>query len=78
MCLRIIAKKARNHGLISMAPQVGFEPTALRLTAECSTAELLRKIESGDYLLSQAVTSQVPSAYKGLTSVFEMGTGGSP
>src|SRR5512139_3275412 len=25
-----------------MAPQVGFEPTTLRLTAGCSTAELLR------------------------------------
>ena len=25
-----------------MAPQVGFEPTTLRLTAECSTVELLR------------------------------------
>src|SRR5688572_13975052 len=25
-----------------MAPQVGFEPTTLRLTAECSTIELLR------------------------------------
>ena len=27
-----------------MAPQVGLEPTTLRLTAECSTAELLRNI----------------------------------
>ena len=26
----------------SLAPQVGFEPTTLRLTAECSTVELLR------------------------------------
>ena len=25
-----------------LAPQVGFEPTTYRLTAECSTAELLR------------------------------------
>ena len=25
-----------------LAPQVGFEPTTLRLTAECSTIELLR------------------------------------
>jgi hypothetical protein len=25
-----------------MAPRVGFEPTTLRLTAECSTAELSR------------------------------------
>jgi hypothetical protein len=31
--------------LILLAPQVGFEPTTLRLTAECSTVELLRSIE---------------------------------
>jgi hypothetical protein len=30
-----------NRGFI-LAPQVGFEPTTLRLTAECSTVELLR------------------------------------
>ena len=35
-------------------------------------------MESGSDLLSRAVTSQVPSAHKGLTSVFGMGTGGSP
>ena len=33
---------------------------------------------SGSYLSSQAVSSSVFSAYKGLTSVFGMGTGGSP
>ena len=27
-----------------MAPQVGFEPTTYRLTAGCSTTELLRNI----------------------------------
>ena len=27
-----------------MAPQVGFEPTTYRLTAECSTVELLRNM----------------------------------
>ena len=35
-------------------------------------------LESGGDLLSRAVTSQVPSALKGLTSVFGMGTGGTP
>ena len=35
------------------------------------------KLESGTYLLSRAVTSQVPSAFRSLTSVFGMGTGGS-
>ena len=34
-------------------------------------------LESGDVLLSRAVASQVPSALRGLTSVFGMGTGGS-
>ena len=33
-------------------------------------------MESGSVLLSRAVPSQVPSALKGLTSVFGMGTGG--
>ena len=33
-------------------------------------------VESGGDLLSRAVTSQVPSACGGLTSVFGMGTGG--
>ena len=33
-------------------------------------------MESGGDLLSRAVSSQVPSALKGLTSVFGMGTGG--
>ena len=60
------------------APQVGLEPTTLRLTAECSAIELLRNMESGGDLLSRTVTSQVPSALKGLTSVFGMGTGGTP
>ena len=60
------------------APQVGLEPTTLRLTAECSAIELLRNMESGSDLLSRAVSSQVPSALKGLTSVFGMGTGVTP
>ena len=108
-----------------MAPQVGLEPTTLRLTAECSAIELLRIIlfplscsfpcpilssrafsipaslssallppvysitearmislhprsllVPGNDLLSRAVSSQVPSARGGLTSVFGMGTGG--
>ena len=35
-------------------------------------------MDSGNVLLSRAVSSQVPSALKGLTSVFGMGTGGTP
>ncbi len=34
----------------NLAPQVGFEPTTLRLTAECSTVELLRS-NRGRFLL---------------------------
>ena len=36
-----------------MAPQVGFEPTAYRLTAECSTTELLGNIIFTNFLNSQ-------------------------
>ena len=35
-------------------------------------------MDSGSDLLSRAVSSQVPSALKGLTAVFGMGTGGTP
>ena len=81
-------KKNRWNLMIStvcVAPQEGLEPTTLRLTAECSAIELLRHgedysslLESGGDLLFRAVSSQVPSALKGLTSVFGMGTGGTP
>ena len=33
---------------MKLAPQVGLEPTTLRLTAECSTIELLRSIYAND------------------------------
>ena len=33
---------------------------------------------TGDYLVFQAVSNPVPSAYEGLTTVFGMGTGGTP
>ena len=71
-----------------MALRVGLEPTTYRLTAGCSTIELpkiiclfinsfFQKIDllPGNFLLSQVVTNQVPSALRGLTSVFGMGTG---
>ena len=58
-----------------MAPRVGLEPTTYRLTAGCSTIELPRNVLSGSDLLSQTVSRQVPSALRGLTSVFGMGTG---
>jgi hypothetical protein len=34
-----------------MAPQVGLEPTTLRLTAGCSTIELLRSVAKPNSLL---------------------------
>src|SRR3982074_1867951 len=35
---------ARIYGHNRLAPQVGFEPTTLRLTAGCSAIELLRSV----------------------------------
>ena len=35
-------------------------------------------VSTGSYLSSRAASSQVLSTYKGLTSVFGMGTGGPP
>jgi hypothetical protein len=32
-----------------LAPQVGLEPTTLRLTAECSAIELLRSDQAGNF-----------------------------
>ena len=73
-----------------MALRVGLEPTTYRLTAGCSTIELPKTINligfisniiqkknllPGNFLLSQVVTNQVPSALRGLTSVFGMDTG---
>ncbi len=72
-----------------MAPQVGLEPTTVRLTAECSTTELLRNNIMFPKTLNihgvyetawQRPTltggnPQLPSALKSLTSVFGMGTG---
>ena len=48
------------------------------LPYEASPFGLFFSLVSGSYLSSRAVASQVLSAYKGLTSVFGMGTGGTP
>ena len=42
------------NGFEDLAPQVGFEPTTLRLTAECSTVELLRNRRAGLQLLDHS------------------------
>ena len=69
-----------------MAPPVGLEPTAPRLTAACSTIELRRHRQRvqqtnqtlcvGVDLSFQSVARQVFSALVSLTAVFGMGTGG--
>ena len=64
--------------LSNMAPQVGLEPTTVRLTAECSTTELLRNnihIKAWQRPTLTGGDPQLPSALKSLTSVFGMGTG---
>ena len=38
----------------NLAPQVGLEPTTLRLTAECSTIELLRSKCSDNFIINQS------------------------
>jgi hypothetical protein len=42
--------------LINMAPEVGLEPTTLRLTAECSAIELLRSVLKRDIFTRRAST----------------------
>ncbi len=42
----ILRKRLKTQGQ-KLAPQVGLEPTTLRLTAECSAIELLRSVEIG-------------------------------
>src|SRR5271168_5612052 len=42
----ILRKRLETQGQ-EMAPQVGFEPTTLRLTAGCSAIELLRSVVGG-------------------------------
>ena len=58
-----------------MAPQVGLEPTTLRLTAECSTDWAIEEFKPGNNLFSQQGNPQVSLAHKSLTTVFGMGTG---
>ena len=60
--------------LSKLAPQAGFEPATVRLTAECSTTELLRNNIAWQRPTLTGKT-QLPSALKNLTSVFGMGTG---
>src|SRR5699024_7904433 len=44
-----------SYGSIKMAPQVGFEPTTNRLTADCSTTELLWNHRNEIILLNHCI-----------------------
>ena len=46
-----------------MAPQVGLEPTTLRLTAECSAIELLRNTLAHGHQLSRARISFIAKGH---------------
>jgi hypothetical protein len=58
-----VAEKGLRRSIIvcksmkDLAPQVGFEPTTLRLTAECSTVELLRSNINGRTVLWYTIHS---------------------
>ena len=41
----LVGSKKELNRVLLLAPQVGFEPTTYRLTAECSTTELLGIVE---------------------------------
>ena len=67
---------------LSAGPSILHKPGAIRISAahqkrKDPAAKAGSQFGSGNVLLFRAVTSQVPSALKGLTSVFGMGTGGS-
>jgi hypothetical protein len=48
-----IPKSGECKWLKRMAPQVGLEPTTLRLTAECSAIELLRSVADSIIIASR-------------------------
>ena len=60
------------NALLALALSLYDEMEEMRLK-DCS----FRLLVPGGVLISRAVASQVPSALRGLTSVFGMGTGGS-
>jgi hypothetical protein len=50
-----------------LAPQVGLEPTTLRLTAECSAIELLRSVLAGTVLTAFDFTANLILFVKSLS-----------
>ena len=52
LCLRnVLLPMSPGRTRNSLAPQVGLEPTTLRLTAECSTIELLRSKAGNNFAI---------------------------
>ena len=82
--LRFAASSTGRAQLRNVAGQLGGSRPGKRNKYQISQKQtarfcvLLAFVVSGSYLSSRAVASQVLSAYKGLTSVFGMGTGGTP
>ena len=72
--IRVLAPIPNAYRVAGMGTGRSLSPICKRKSP--TLVELLL-MESGNVLLSRAVSSQVPSALKGLTSVFGMGTGGS-
>jgi hypothetical protein len=66
---------AQKMNLSCKAGQIHFH-LIVKITGEKLSCD--RNIETGSDLLSQGVSPQVSSAWKGLTAVFGMGTGGTP
>src|SRR5258708_2459279 len=58
----VVSRRCVERRDFSLAPQVGLEPTTLRLTAECSTIELLRSNSGGLF----HYTKHVPPCQTGL------------
>ena len=78
------ATPQRNHrSIASYLPQLlpkllpTFRNSQFHKKKDCVDITLRNLLESGSVLFSRAVSSQVLSALRGLTSVFGMGTGGS-
>ena len=70
--------KSENRPVNEGADLSGYPPAIIAEASSCNEKEKLFRashVESGSDLLSRAVSSQVPSALRGLTSVFGMGTG---
>ena len=55
-----------------MAPKVGFEPTTDRLTADCSTTELLRNGDNDTFIQYNKYYNHFLKFYKGIFKIFSI------